>query len=264
VPDRGSAVFALLERPRRVWAVAAINGEAARLTELHDRLAGRFQFGDRLVYLGNYLGPGSAGPQTLDELVAFRRLVLTASGAEPWDIAYLRGAQEEMWQKLLQLQFAPNPLEVLDWMLKQGLGAALSAYGLDPEEGRRRCREGAVSLTRWTGRVAAAMRAWPGHDELFVAIRRYATTGPGGLLFVHAGLDPRRPLSEQRDTFWWGGAYFDAMEGPYEGYRRVVRGSDRQRRGLVEAPGRLSLDHGGKLLAAALDPGGAVLELLEA
>ena len=29
------------------------------------------------------------------------------------DIVFLRGSQEEMWQKLLELQFAPNPREVL-------------------------------------------------------------------------------------------------------------------------------------------------------
>jgi len=268
VPDRGSQVFAVLDRPRRVWAVAAVNGEAERLTALHDELARRFASGDRLVYLGNYLGPGAQGPAVLDELVAFRRLALTSPGAEPWDIAYLRGVQEEMWQKLLQLQFAPNPLEVFDWMLKHGLGAPLSGYGQDPEEGRGRCREGVVGLTRWTGRLAAAMHGRPGHDEVFAAIRRYATTGPGGLLFVHAGVDPRRPLSEQGDAFWWGGAYFDAMDCPYEGYRRVVRGADRQRRGLLEAAERLSLDggagQGGPLVAAALDPDGAVVDLIEA
>lgn len=58
------------------------------------------------------------------------------------------------------------------------------------------------------------------------------------------------------------------MESPYEGYRRVVRGADRQRRGLFEATERLSLDggagQGGPLVAAALDPAGAVVDLIEA
>ena len=267
VPDRGSQVYAVLERPRRIWAVAAIDGALGPLVALHDEVARRYAAGDRIVYLGNYFGPGPDGPAVLDELIAFRRLLLTASGAEPWDIAYLRGTQEEMWQKLMQLQFAPNPREVLDWMLKQGVGAPLTAYGLEIEEALRRCREGPISLTRWTGKVAAALHGRSGHDELFGAIRRYATTGPGGLLFVHAGVDPRRPLSEQGDSFWWGGAYFDAMEAPYEGYRRVVRGADRLRRGRHETPATLSLDGGvgagGPLVAAALDEGGQVLDLIE-
>ena len=266
MPDCGSQVYAQLERPRRIWAIAAINGALAPLVALHDELARRYAPGDRVVYLGNYFGPGPDGPAVLDELVAFRRLLLTAPGAEPWDIAYLRGAQEEMWQKLMQLQFAPNPLEVFDWMLKQGLGNPLVAYGLEVEEARRRCREGALSLARWSGRLGLAMRSRPGHEELFASIRRYATTGPHGLLFVHAGVDPSRPLSEQGDSFWWGGAYFDAMDSPYGSYRRVIRGADRRQRGRTETAATLSLDGGagagGPLLAAALDGDGQVLDLI--
>ena len=37
------------------------------------------------------------------------------------DVAYLRGNQEEMWQKLLQLQFATDPRGVLKWMFEQGV-----------------------------------------------------------------------------------------------------------------------------------------------
>ena len=40
----------------------------------------------------------------------------------PIDIVYLRGQQEEMWHRMLQIQFAPNPKEVLPWMLQQGVG----------------------------------------------------------------------------------------------------------------------------------------------
>lgn len=36
------------------------------------------------------------------------------------DLVYLRGGQEEIWQKMLQLPFAPNPMQVLEWMLGQG------------------------------------------------------------------------------------------------------------------------------------------------
>ena len=65
--------FARLRRARRIWAVAAIHGEATRLTRLHDLIAARFADGDRLVYLGNYLGRGSAIAATIDELLDFRR-----------------------------------------------------------------------------------------------------------------------------------------------------------------------------------------------
>ena len=118
-PDRGAGAarsdpkFARLRAARRVWAVAVIHGEAQRLAQLHDAISERFQLGDRVVYLGNYLGRGSAVLATIDELLDFRRRVLGRPGGAACDVVFLRGAQEEMWQKLLQLQFAPNPGELL-------------------------------------------------------------------------------------------------------------------------------------------------------
>src|SRR3546814_14736289 len=76
-----------------------------------DLLAARLLPGDRLVYLGNMVGHGTATIATLDELLAFRRDFLCLPGVEPEDIVYLRGAQEEMWRKLLQIQFAPRSEE---------------------------------------------------------------------------------------------------------------------------------------------------------
>ena len=47
--------FGCLSATRRVWAVASIHGEAAALVTIHDEIARRWEHGDRLVYLGNYL-----------------------------------------------------------------------------------------------------------------------------------------------------------------------------------------------------------------
>jgi len=65
-----SDIFSRLRRSRRIWAVASIHGEKARLQTLHRRLAQRLDRGDRLVYLGGYLGHGPDVAGTLDELIA--------------------------------------------------------------------------------------------------------------------------------------------------------------------------------------------------
>ncbi|MBT5456790.1 MAG: hypothetical protein HOK82_09305, partial [Rhodospirillaceae bacterium] len=108
-------MFASLRKAERIWAVASIHGEAGRLRKLHTDLARRIGPNDRLVYLGNVLGHGPAVRETVDSVLSFRRLMLARPNALVHDVALLRGAQEEMWQKLLQLQFAVNPSEVLDW-----------------------------------------------------------------------------------------------------------------------------------------------------
>src|SRR3546814_18661897 len=55
-PDR----FVELTRAGRVWAIAAVHGDAGRLAAIHDGLGERFQSGDRLVYLGDLMGGGDA------------------------------------------------------------------------------------------------------------------------------------------------------------------------------------------------------------
>ena len=267
VPARHERMFASLERAGRVWAVGAIHAEANRLRALHEILESRFERGDRLVYLGNYLGPGSECLGTLDELLAFRRRVLMLPGMEPQDIVYLRGAQEEMWTKLLQIQFATEPNGILDWMLDQGIAAPLAAYGGDPEAARKCFREGTLAVTRWTGDLRARINARPGHSEILGALRRAAYTENGELLLVHAGVDPSRPVTEQGDTFWWGSGHFDEIETSYAGFRKVIRGYDRARRGIVIGDFAATIDggcgFGGTLSAACFSLGGEILDRID-
>lgn len=268
-------IFATLRWGRRVWAVASIHGEAERLAALHRELERRFAAGDRLVYLGNILGRGGGIRAAVDEILAVRRALIARPGMFASDIAYLRGSQEEMWAKLLQLQMAPNPHEVLGWMLDHGVGATLAAYGGDAARGLDAARQGAVAITRWTSGLRAAMRAAPGHEPLFSALRRAAFTDEtfdqadgGALLFVNAGLDPSRPLSAQSDSFWWGAGGFSQIAAPYGGFRLVVRGFDPAHAGVQTTAFTASIDagcgFGGPLVAACFDGAGELVEVIEA
>jgi len=242
VPASGpceSSVYAVLRRSRRVWAVASIHGEAEQLAALHRRLAERLQFGDRLVYLGNVLGQGRQVLKCVDEVLRFRAQVMARPFGFAGDVAILRGAQEEMWQKLLELQFAPNPREVFAFMRGHGLDATIAAYGSDVEV-----------LSGAQGNPVKA-----------------AFTDEGTLLFVNAGFDASKPLELQGDAFWWGGGAFIELREPYETYRRVVRGFDRRHGGLVESPYAVSLDagsgFGGALLAACFSNDGVIVDRVE-
>ncbi len=291
--------FAILRQTRRVWAVGSIHGDAQRLKALHGRMEERFEPGDRVVYLGNMIGRGAAVGETLDELVTFRGRFLAAPRAFACDIAYLRGSQEEMWQKVMQLQFAADPRGVMAWMLGQGLGATLAAYGSSEEQGRRIAVAGTVDLTRWAGELRRRMQSRPGHYEIFGTLKRAAFTdftargeapnggpdgGPGGgpsggfkgdspdtrggLLFVNAGLDSTRPLEAQNDSFWWGGDWFEQIAAPYERFSRVVRGYAAEPPGLKLADFTATVDggcgRGGRLLAGCFRPDGALVDQIEA
>lgn len=247
--------------------MAAVHGEADRLVALQASLERRLESGDRIVYLGNYLGRGGAIPAALDALLEFRRRVIARPDMFAADVAYLRGSQEEMWHKLLQLQFAPNPREVLAWMLEHGVGATIEAYGGDLQQARSSAGQGPLAITRWTGALRAAMQRQPGHYALVGALRRAAYTDDGRLLFVHAGLDPDRPLSAQSDSLWWSGGGFGRLDRAFDGFVRVVRGFDPAHGGVRLGAFTASLDagcgFGGPLVAACFDPAGQIVETIE-
>jgi serine/threonine protein phosphatase 1 len=260
--------FAQLGRARRIWAIASIDAAAQHLVWLHDAISEKFEDGDRIVYLGNYVGRGDTVLATVDELLDFRRRGLGRRHGFACDVIFLRGAQEEMWQKLLQLQFAPNPGEVLQWMVAAGMEPTIRAYSGDLKQGIAACRDGPRTITRWTGALRSAMNARPGHTALFSALRHAAFTEGGTLLFVHASIDPLRPLGAQGDAFWWGRGDILELAMPFEGFGRVVRGVGRGQRGVVERQFAVSLGDGsgnaGPLVAACFAPDGAVLDIVEA
>ena len=99
---------------------------------------------------------------------------LAQPGLFSCDIAYLRGSQEEMWQKLLQLQMAPNPGEVFRWMIEQGVGPTLEAYGGSARQGADYARQGAGGITRGTNAPRASGREAPGHAAPVSAVPRPA------------------------------------------------------------------------------------------
>jgi serine/threonine protein phosphatase 1 len=206
--------------------------------------------------------------------MTFRREIIAQPRMFTSDVVYLRGSQEEMWEKLLQLQFAVNPREVFEWMVAQGVGATIAAYGGNVDQGRMAMREGPMAIGRWTGTLRQAMTDRPGHRALVSSLRRAAHTDDRQLLFVHAGLDPSRTLGEQSDALWWGHPGWAQMNTAYEGFRRVARGFDRSA-ARARAPGGVEsgaftytvdggCGFGGPLVAACLTPDGGLVDRIEA
>lgn len=264
--------FTSLGNPATIWTIASIHSDLARLEALHTALIERIRPGDRVVYFGNYTGHSVEAVETIDEILSFRRLLLSLPGMKAGDIVYLRGAQEDMIARLLQLQFHTRPIELLLWMLGNGLGHTLQAYGINPHDGIAAAREGVISLTRWTNSVREIIREVPGHDQFMGQYRRAAYTAlPDGrfpLLFVNAGIDPARPLESQDDAFCWNGENFSQMTEAYAPFEKVVRGYDPLHGGLYLNCVTASLDggcgFGGNLVCAGMAADGEIHEILEA
>jgi serine/threonine protein phosphatase 1 len=215
----------------RLWALGALHGDDRVLEVLAGTLLAGWQRGDKLVVLGNMLGANGDPARTIDLLLLLRRRLLAANLA--CDVFFLRGAQEEMWHKLLSLQFAMAPLAVLDWMLARGLGATIAAYGGSIDDGRTACRARPTDIARWTTELRQRQVTHAGHGELLNALARAALSADGTLLLSAAGIDATLPLDEQADAFWWNGQSDEALEAAlttgaaaaWQGLVRLVRGA---------------------------------------
>lgn len=264
--------FVQMGRPRHIWMIGAIHGEAEQLMQIHDQLYEQLRPGDRVVYGGNMIGRGGDVVATLDEILTFRRGALSLPGMMADDFIYLRGGQEEMWERVQQLQFARNPKDVLHWMLDNGLAPVLEGYGIHPRSGLFAACEGVMAITRWTASIREAVRRHPGHDLFQCQLRRAAYTDirlDHPMLFVHAGLNPEKHLQDQGDFLWWGGKHFhDDLTAAYPPFGKIIRGYDPAGGGLRMTDHAVTVDGGcgfnGGLVCAGFTPDGQIAGMIEA
>ncbi len=253
----------------RIWALGALLGDHEALTVLGRLLFRRWQGGDKLVVLGNVIGPRGNPSLALDWTLALRRRLLAARGARACDIVFLRGAQEEMWHKALRLQFALTPLQVLDWMLERGLATTIEAYGLSIAEARGACRNGPSAIARWTANLRTRQATHGGHAELLNALARAARNAQGTLFLSAAGIDPTKRIEDQADAFWWNVTTDRALAAAlrrnaasdWRAITRIVRGAGPAGDDTEEAS-VLTVSRAAPALVM-LDEKGAVLERFE-
>jgi len=258
--------YGILKNAKRVWAIGSIHGEVGLLRNLHKGLISKFRRGDKLVYLGNYFGDTQLNKDTYDELLLARRQLMSLPEVfMPEDFVYLRGAREEMFFKLLQLHFAPNPVEVMDWLLDHGMASSIAAYGENEITARGIVRQGTMALTKWTNGIRRQIQSCPGHIELTSCLKRACFTFEGKLLFVHASVDVSRPLTMQKDQFWWDNGNFDKIDQKFSEFSKVIRGYDHSNCGIkLENEFTATIDAGcgrdGWLQAVCFSPDGEKLD----
>ena len=260
--------FGCFQNSKRVWAIGAIHGEVDALKIIHKKLILKFRRGDKLVYLGNYFGNNGSNLATFDEMLKLRRQIMSLPEVfMPEDFVYLRGAREEMFYKLLQIQFAPNPEEVMNWLLDHGMLSTISAYGETEKSARMIVRQGTMALTRWTNGIRRKIQLCPGHTALTNCLKRACITNDGKLLFVHASIDVSRPLTMQKDQFWWDDGNFNKISAPFHGFKKVIRGYDHSKQGIdLNSTFTACLDggcgRGGQLHTICFSPDDEVLDQL--
>ena len=216
--------FVEFKNSTRIWAIGSIHSNLNSFNSIKDFLDKNFKEKDSLIFLGNVIGLGEYSKETLTSIIQLRFKLMSKYKLKPGKIVFLRGAQEEMFTKLLQLQIAPNPIEIVNWMFSHGVDKTLSSYGFSREEALNVASSGTVSISKWTTKLNNVIKNYPGHKEYFLNLKHAAYSSSKKILFVNRGVDITRPLSAQNDCFWWGYQNFSKITKSYNTFSRIVRG----------------------------------------
>jgi len=216
--------FAELKKSKTIWAIGSIHSNLESFESIKAHILKNFSNGDKIIFLGNIIGLGNNCKETLSSVISMRNFLLSKFLLQPEDIIFLRGAQEEMFLKLLQLQIAPNPNDIVKWMFEHGVDKTAESYGFKKNEIIEISTRGTLSISRWTKNLTRIIKGIPGHNEYFFSLHHAAFSDTKKILFVNRGVDVSRPLSAQNDCFWWGYRNFSMLDQPYRTFIKIVRG----------------------------------------
>jgi len=216
--------FLELKFSKKIWAIGSVHSHLESFETIKEHILKYFLYGDKLVFLGNIIGFGNNSKETLSSVLDMRNYLLSKFLLQPEDIVFLRGAQEEMFLKLLQLQTAPNPSDIIKWMFDHGVDKTVESYGFDKDEIINISNQGTMSINRLTRSLKKNISNNPAHNEYYLNLRHAAFTDTKKILFVNRGVDISRPLSAQNDCFWWGYHNFSKLDKPYKTFVKIVRG----------------------------------------
>ncbi len=220
--------FVEIKKSNKIWAIGSIHSNLKSFSSIKEFILNNFNANDKLIFLGNVIGLGNKSKETLSSVIDLRFKLMSKFKIKPESIIFLRGAQEEMFSKLLQLQLAPNPSEIIEWMFDHGVNKTINSYGFSEKEVKNISSSGTINISKWTTNLNNVLKKNSGHTEYFLNLKHAAYSYTKKILFVNRGVDITRPLSAQNDCFWWGFQNFSSIDRPYKTFSRIVRGYESQ------------------------------------
>ena len=267
---KNSSNFSELIGANKVWAIGSLHSSLDSFQSIKKYILSNFEIGDKLIFLGNVIGFRNKSREIINEVLQLRFNLMAKYKLNNSDIIFLRGAQEEMFSKLLQLHIAPNPVEILDWIFSHGVDQTIISYNFDPNDFRKIVTQGTIQINKLTTKLNNQVSSNFGHKEFFSNLKHAAYTDTKEVLFVNRGVDISRPLSAQNDCFWWGYQNFSQITKPYFSFKRIVRGYQSNQHNDIESAKtnvlctlfKQPLDNE-KILAGIFAKNGDIIELFE-
>ena len=254
----------------RIWAIGSLHSNKESFQSIKKYIFLNFKNGDKLIFLGNIIGYINQSKEIITDVLNLRFSLMAKFNLNHEDIIFLRGAQEEMFSKLLQLQIAPNPREIINWIFSHGVDQTLVSYNFEPDQFRNIATQGTIQINKLTSKLNKKVSETPGHKEFFSNLKHAAFNSDMEVLFVNRGVDLSRPLSAQNDCFWWGYQNFSLINRPYNTFRRIVRGyQSNVNNNLEHSKNRILCTlfkqplENNKILAGLFTKNGDIIELFE-
>ena len=216
--------FVEFELCNKIWAVGSIHSNFESFEKIKKHIINNFSKNDKIVFLGNIIGVGPNSKEIISSLIELRRTLMSKYYLNTNDVVFLRGAQEEMFLKLLQLHTSPNPNEILSWMYEHGVDQTIYSYGINANELIDVSTQGTMAINKWISKLNDKISCQNGHREFYSNLHHAAFPKSKLVLFVNRGVDISRPLSAQSDCFWWGYHDFSKINKPYRTFKKIVRG----------------------------------------
>jgi hypothetical protein len=262
--------FQELKNTNRIWAVGSLHSNLQSFQSIKKYILLNFLKGDKLIFLGNLIGFRNKSKEIISEVLKLRFDLMAKFNLNHDEIVFLRGAQEEMFSKLLQLQIAPNPGEIIDWIFSHGVDQTVVSYNFEPDQFRNIATQGTIQINKLTSNLNYQVSKIPGHKEFFSNLKHAAYSESKEVLFVNRGVDLSRPLSAQNDCFWWGYQNFSQINKPYNSFKRIVRGyQSNEHNDLENSKNRVLCTlfkqplKSNKILAGIFSKNGEIIELFE-
>ena len=160
--------FVELKETSKIWAIGSIHSNLKSFSAIKKYILDHFTNSDKLIFLGNIIGLGDESKETLSSVIDLRFKLMSKFKLKPESIVFLRGAQEEMFSKLLQLQLAPNPIEILEWMFEHGVNKTIESYGFSENEIKSLASSGTINISKWTSSLNKSIQDNPVHTDYFL------------------------------------------------------------------------------------------------
>lgn len=218
------------------YAIADLHGRYDLLIQALNAIFSR-PGGGTVVTLGDYVDRGPESRQIIEHLMSLRD-----APQDGWKVICLKGNHEDMMVETLTAPLHPN------WWIGNGGGATLVSYG-HPRSGEYQPEIVPQAHINWL------------RDLPLTHVDQHR-------IFVHAGVDPLKPLEQQdRQTLLWK-LYADD-DGRGHDARHVVHGHHQFEYGPLRYPGRTDLDtfawHTGRIVIGVFDDNvaGGPVEIIE-